>query len=284
MLANRNFNECQPLTWIGRHPVYLAGAIACTHALTLVLTALALAAGATGLVSFFRFDSVAATEGFQIWRYVTYAFVYPDASSYLWTALGLYFLAQFGTEVEKFLGRRSFCCLYGLLILAAPILLALLGLASGRLLYSGAGNAHFAVFLAFCIIYPQAELIFGIEARWAGAALFLVNSLMFLATHDMTSLLVFWSASAVAVLWLMVEGVGRFSFPALAERLAERHARRRFSVVRNPAPPRGRKADESIDPILDKIARQGIGSLTRSERESLERARVALLEKERQNS
>jgi hypothetical protein len=34
---------------------------------------------------------------------------------------------------------------------------------------------------------------------------------------------------------------------------------------------------------LEKIARQGIGSLTRGEREKLERVRAALLEKERRD-
>ena len=54
----------------------------------------------------------------------------------------------------------------------------------------------------------------------------------------------------------------------------------RLRVVRNP--------DEDpvdphriIDPLLEKISRDGLASLTRREREQLERARTALLEKER---
>jgi hypothetical protein len=36
---------------------------------------------------------------------------------------------------------------------------------------------------------------------------------------------------------------------------------------------------ESIDPLLDKIAKHGIGSLTPREREQLEQARAELLKK-----
>ncbi len=38
---------------------------------------------------------------------------------------------------------------------------------------------------------------------------------------------------------------------------------------------------ESIDPLLDKISKHGLGSLTHSERAVLEKARVSLLRKDR---
>jgi hypothetical protein len=36
-----------------------------------------------------------------------------------------------------------------------------------------------------------------------------------------------------------------------------------------------------IDPLLEKISRQGLGSLTRREREQLEKARAMLMEQKR---
>jgi hypothetical protein len=56
--------------------------------------------------------------------------------------------------------------------------------------------------------------------------------------------------------------------------------RPRLRVVKNPD-------DEPVDPhrimdpLLEKISRDGLASLTRREREQLERARAVLLEKER---
>jgi len=45
MIANRNFEQCEPLTWVGRVPVYLSTAIAFAHGVMMVFTALALASG-----------------------------------------------------------------------------------------------------------------------------------------------------------------------------------------------------------------------------------------------
>ena len=39
MIANRNFEQCEPLTWVGRVPVYLSTAIAFAHGVMMVFTA-----------------------------------------------------------------------------------------------------------------------------------------------------------------------------------------------------------------------------------------------------
>ena len=46
---------------------------------------------------------------------------------------------------------------------------------------------------------------------------------------------------------------------------------------------RGRDVHESIDPLLDKISKHGLASLTNSERAVLEKARVSLLRKDRRD-
>ena len=52
-----------------------------------------------------------------------------------------------------------------------------------------------------------------------------------------------------------------------------------FEIVPKPVPTRREEDDisEAADPILDKIAKSGIGSLTPSERRTLDRARNRLL-------
>ena len=52
----------------------------------------------------------------------------------------------------------------------------------------------------------------------------------------------------------------------------------RPTLQSKPAPPRD-DVIESIDPLLDKIAKHGIASLTAREREKLEQARAELLKK-----
>lgn len=289
MIENRNFGNNEPLTWMGRVPVYLATMLAMAHGVTMILFALVSASGFQAwLVNTFSFTAASALLELKVWQFFTYAFI--NAPSIM-TAIQLVMLAVFGQEVEKFLGRRSFAWLYGILIVAAPIIatgLSFLGLPS---FLSGSDTPHFAIFIAFVLIYPNVALLFGILAKWMGIVLFGVYSLQLLAVQAWAPLAIFWGECVVAALWLAQEGVTSVAVLAIPSPLAwwkARRAKRNFHIVPRESRPAPRKekaeppsAYESIDPILDKIARQGIGSLTKAERDKLERARAELLAKER---
>jgi len=275
MIANRNFEECQPLTWVGRFPVYLSTAMAAALALSMALTALAMALVLPlSLLAFSRADFIGR---FFLWQPATYWLVNPPGFFF---ALNLVFFAIFGRDVEKFIGRGSFVWLAVLLVLAAPVFLTAVSFFVPVTAYFGAGGFCFAVFIAFVIIYPRAELFFGVEARWWAAGLLAVNSLIFISGRAWVELELMWWQSFVAAAWLYFEGVRPIELPALpAFRLPVGKKRSNFKVVRS-EPEEDSSVADSIDPILDKIARQGIGSLTKAERDQLERARTALLAKE----
>jgi hypothetical protein len=282
MIANRNYEQCAPLTWVGKVPVYLATAIAAAHGVALILCAFALAGGANGLLAALRFSPESAIGGLQLWQFFTYAFVTTNPNDFLWVALQLFMLAVFGREVEKFVGRASFAWLYGILLLAPPAFLSLVHLIGDfNYPYAGSGTLHFAIFIAFAYIYPRAEIFFGIEARWIALVLVGIYSLMLLAAVQPVNLGLLWLECAVAVLWMMREGVGSFTLPSPSAFFKRKHSERKLKVVRK-EPKNAVEVHESIDPILEKIASRGMSSLTKAERETLERARVALLEKERQ--
>lgn len=280
MIANRNFEHCEPLTWVGRVPVYLATAIAAAHGVTMVLSALAMAAGAQWFFDVFVFSTTDALRGLKLWQFVTYAFVSVDPRQFLWTAIQLFLLAIFGRDVEQYVGRRSFFWMYVTLLLAAPVYYCLLSLTGRSFVYSGSDALHFAIFVAFAALYPRAEIFFGLQARWLAAILLGVNSLQLIAIQQPARLGALLLECAVAVAWMVKEGVGGFSLPSPAGFLQKRHSARRLKVVPKVSDEEP-EVHESIDPILEKIARQGIGSLTRGEREKLEKARAVLLEKER---
>ena len=284
MIANRNYEQCPPLTWVGKVPIYLATAIAAVHGVALILCAFILAGGGRGLLkNVFEFSPDNALGGLHLWQFVTYAFVTTNPNDFLWIALQLFMLAVFGRDVEKFVGRASFAWLYGLLLLAPPVFLSLIHLIGDwNFPYAGSGTIHFAVFIAFAYIYPRAEIFFGIEARWIALVLFGVYSLMLLADSQPVFLGLLWIECAVAVLWMMREGVGSLALPSPAAFFKRQHSQRKLRVLRQEEPPGEVGLHDSIDPILEKIASRGMSSLTRAERETLERARVALLEKERQ--
>jgi len=279
MIANRNFEQCEPLTWVGRVPVYLSTAIAFAHAVMMVFTALALASGAEWFFQILSFSPQSAIGKVHVWQFGTYAFVNRPE---IFTLIQLVLLAFFGRDVEKFIGRRAFAWLYAVLVLAIPVLLSVLsflGVESGS--YSGSDAVHFAIFVAFAMIYPGAEIFFGIQARWIAIALLGIYTLQMLAYRQWISLSILWWECGVSAAWMMREGVRSFSLPSVSTIPVKRPERRSKPARREPE--KEVELYDSIDPILEKIARQGIGSLTRGEREKLERVRAALLEKERRD-
>jgi hypothetical protein len=281
MTSDRNFEYNAPITWVGRVPVYLATVLAGVFTLSVVLTSVALAVGGGDAVAPFIFSYATTIGKWQLWQLVTYALVNPPTSILL--ILQVVMFAWFGAEVEKFLGRKSFAWLCGLLLLAMPALLVVLRFFNIDLQLAGFDALTFSIFLAFALIYPRAQIIFSIEARWIAIGLMALYSLQAVAFRNWTQLIMLWWGLAVAALWLKCEGVASLDTPAISDYLRRKHSERNLKVVRPEKPAKSPEAavHDSIDPILEKIARQGIGSLSRGEREKLERARAALLEKER---
>ncbi|MFA7345891.1 MAG: rhomboid family intramembrane serine protease [Terrimicrobiaceae bacterium] len=270
MIADRNSGNTSPLTWVGSFPVYASTVLAAVHAAAMVATAVAMAVGAEALLQTFQFSSRAVLDHYALWQFVTYAFVHiPDP----WFLLEIYLLVAFGREIEAFLGRNAFLRLYATLLLLPPLALTVAGLAGIPSHLMGSSAVHFAVFIAFATLYPSAQIVFGIQARWIALALFAISALQYLAYSMHTSLLVlFLDCAAAFVAIKILGGEWAFEFP---------RARSRLRVV-EPEKRSGRGIPfASIDAILDKISKSGMGSLTAEERSHLEKARAELLEKDR---
>lgn len=269
MIADRNTS---PLTWVGSFPVYASTILAGVHAGTMVLTALAMAAGAEALIQSFQFSSAAVLQHFALWQFVTYAFIHRPEIPFL---LEIYLLVIFGREIERFLGRNAFLFLYAALLVLPPVALTLAALAGFPSLYAGSSAIHFSIFLAFATLYPGAEVFFSIQAKWMALALLGISILHYLAYSLITSLAVLLLDSIVA--FFMINGFRTgsfFRFPQLFSRPALRILPRENETASG-APA------ASIDAILEKISKSGMGSLTYEERVQLEKARAELLEKDR---
>ena len=278
MIAQRGPDNNGPLTWMGSFPVYASTVLAGLHGLTLILTALAMAAGAEWLLQMFVFSSSAISTDWALWQPVTYAFVHVPP--YWFFLIELYLLVVFGREVEGYLGRRGFLQLYTLLLVGPTLLLTFADLLGWSTTYAGSSALHFGVFVAFALIYPTAEMFFGIQAKWIALALLAINSLQCLALSDYTAMTVLAVDCVVACLFIGFHQ-GRFMI-----RLPEQRARVVPSAV-PPAPKRREVPEEGnvndvIDPILEKISRSGLQSLTVKERERLEQARERLIAKDTQ--
>ncbi len=215
----------------------------------------------------------------SVWQLATYAFVHPP-SGLIWFAIEMYMLFIFGREVERFIGRRAFITLYLILLLAPPLLLSVWGL-SQRTGIGGSSALHFGVFVAFATIYPRVEMFLRIMVKWIALALGAILTLQLFAAHAWPELAVLWLSVGAAFLFIRLHGIGPELewWTSLREKFAPKP---KFTVVPRSTPSRVVEPEnvyESIDPLLDKISKSGINSLTASERRTLDRARNQLLNK-----
>ena len=271
MIADRNSGNTSPLTWVGNFPVYASTVLAAVHAAMMVVTALFMAFGAgTWILATFGFSSSRVLGSFAVWQFATYAFIHPPD---LWFLLEIYLLVVFGKEIESFLGRSAFLKLYAMLLLLPPLVLTAAALAGFPSIYVGSSALHFGVFIAFATLYPTAQIFFSIQARWIALTLLAVSALQCLAYSRMTDLgvLLLDAAAAFATIKIL-SGNWVLELPARSSHLR---------VVEPAREPRPAVPIASIDAILEKISKSGMGSLTAKERAQLERARTELLEKDR---
>ena len=269
--------DYRPVTWMGRFPVDVTTILVAVHVVVAILTCLVVAAGGGAVLNFMLFDSARVLGAGQIWRLATYAFVHSP-SMLLWFAIEMYMLYAFGREVERHIGRRAFILLYAALLLAPTVMLTLWGLGQ-RVGIAGSPALHFAIFIAFAAIYPNVELLLRIQAKWVALALAGISTLQLLAYRDWSAMAVMWLSMAIAFAFIRLRGAG----PELEwwdAMKARWQPKPKFHVVPRTTPRRTVEPEnihESIDPVLEKISKHGINSLTASERRALDRARSRLL-------
>jgi membrane associated rhomboid family serine protease len=263
---------------MGRYPVDVTTILVGSHVAVAVITSI-LVMLRLGVLDYLTFDSAAVLYAGQVWRLFTYAFVHAP-SALLWFAIEMYMLFVFGREVERFIGRRAYLVLYLVLLIVPTAVLTIWGVWQ-RSALAGSSALHFGIFVAFAIIYPRVELFLRIMAKWIALILAGVYTFQLLAYHAWTDLAVVWTSIGAAFLFIELRGAG----PELAwwsNVKARIGPKPKIRVLQRTHARRAAEPDDvyaSIDPILDKISKSGIGSLTANERRQLNRERERLLKK-----
>ncbi|HEX8680119.1 MAG TPA: DUF6576 domain-containing protein, partial [Chthoniobacterales bacterium] len=277
MFGATTSDDYRPVTYVGRYPVDVTTILVAVHALTMIICALLLGARQDWLLRLMQFDSELVLRAGYVWQVVTYAFVHQPS---IWFVIGLVMLFYFGREVERFIGRRAFIFLYAGLLLLPAFVLTIWGLA-GPIRYSDSDALHFGVFVAFAAIYPGVELLFRIQAKWMALVFGVIGVLQYLAANAWPYLAAFLVAVGFALYFIRMRGAGPELgwLTSLKEKVQPKP---KFQVVPRSTPRRTVEPEnvhDSIDPLLDKISKHGINSLTPSERKALDRARNQLLKK-----
>jgi membrane associated rhomboid family serine protease len=286
MWYQQQSEDYRPLFWFSGRPVYANALLVALHVVSFVVCAICVAVlSLPAVVDALTLNPIQVWHG-QVWRLFSYVafdpafFSRPASLWFLWSMIILYFC---GREVEQFVGRRAYLALYAALVLVPAVVLTLVGpvLGLGLSGHLNCAEAIFGVFIAFATIYPGAMPSMWINIPvWVLAWIFFgLSALMDVVYQDYTSMVLLCTASAVGYLGMRWVGAGRglnwltdWMETRRAERLARRHNIRVLTE---------KKSTESLDAILDKISKQGVNSLTSSERAALEKARTKLLDRDR---
>ena len=221
-------------------------------------------------------------QGF-IWQPLTYMLLHTG----IWHILvNLLMLWMFGREVEYFIGPKAFTRLYVMAGLLGGALWMLCNLHnSGPLV--GASAAVLGCVIAFATLFPERELTFlvffilpvTIRAKYM-ALIAIAFDLAPLLTHQTTNVAHLAHLGGAALGYVYIKGLGYGTTPRWLLWLQ--------NMKPQPAPtPSARplSRDEfmrnQVDPILDKISREGMQSLTRQERKILESAKDFLQKQQR---
>ena len=276
MITHRSPENYDPITWVGRVPVYATTIIVALYVVSMVGVAIALASGAEAGLGKLTFNTESVLRGGELWRCLTYAFVNPPDP---WFIISLVMLYIFGRDVEQHLGRKGFVRLYLGFLLLGPSLLLAASLVSRQSLSISQSWANFAVFLSFAALYPGAQLLFQITAKIFALVLLGISVLQLLAGRQWVEMMVLLATAFLAYYAIRHGSALNLDFISRLRPVSNRSKIPRLRVVKNPE-------DETvdphriIDPLLEKISRNGLSSLTRREREQLERARAVLLAKD----
>ncbi len=225
-------------------------------------------------IGYFSVDK--AIYGGQVWRFFTYQFIHAGFLHILFNMIGLYF---FGPLLENWFGSKRFLAFYLVCGVGGAIVATLLGLIPGADIFPvgaalvGASGAIFGILAACAMLFPHQRVMLlfppiPMSMRTMALVFLAIAALSVIAgspnaggqaAHLGGALLGFLLAKYPGPLGL----ADRVSPAAVRDRVQEGQAERKRQ--------RARDTDAEVDRILAKVQAQGLQSLTRGEKKTLNR-------------
>lgn len=236
------------------------------------------------------FGAFLPTDPLQVWRYVTYMFVHVDFWHFLFNMLMLW---MFGSEVADMMGSKNFVGMYffcGIFAAIFSLIMCVLGLSYNPII--GASGALMGIFVAYYKFFPDRMLLmfFFFPMRIKYAMWFMVAIDVFMApSGDGVAHLAHLGGVVGGFIYMRLYNGGFGGLLSKIGKVARNTRGPKFRMddggrSQNEGP-RSRKSSEPIegevfdmdedkrmDEILKKVNREGINSLTDSERQFLLRA------------
>ncbi len=215
-------------------------------------------------------DPQLVTHGhYQYWRIFTYMFVH-DHGSFMHILFNMLTLWMFGTPVAQQMGDKRFWRFYILAgVFAGFCSLLFYAVTRNDAIVIGASGAIFAVMFAFARFFPTSQILlfffFPVSAKYAVLIIGAIE-LMLITSNDHIAHIAHLGGALFAWLYLRWDNGG----DGLFDGWKQWQTRRRWEKARRETE-KMEAVMEDIDPILEKIARHGIQSLSRDEKEKLDR-------------
>ena len=214
------------------------------------------------------------------WQFLSAMFLHASIWQFAGNITVLYFL---GRDIESILGQKHFLYLYFCGAIAGE--LGHLFLMPSTTVLLGASGGVAAIVVAFGTILPELELTNSLffvvpvrlKAKYFSCALFAVGVALIAFDHrGVVGHSAYLGGCCAGWLYAHLLGFGRPSFVqrGLQQRRARMERRRQMSAEEF--------ITAEIDPLLEKIARSGLASLSRRERRTLAEARAKMTEQQPQ--
>ena len=256
----------------------------CVIVVVYAVQVVAEAAGWNGLNPIFALSGRGLRTGF-VWQPLSYIFLHASIWHVLINMLMFWF---FGREVEYFIGPRSFSRLFFLGGLAGAALWLVFNFNSPAQVI-GASAAVLACILAFATLFPERELTLllfffipvTIKAKYM-AAIAVAIDLIPVLTHRETGVANLAHLGGAVLGYAYIKWLGYGAMPWWLRWWETAKAKLRWR--RGPEKrvlSREEFLHDEVDPILEKISREGMQSLTKRERKILESAKDLMQKQQR---
>ncbi len=292
-MARYMSRDTEPLFKWGRLPIYLTTIFAALLAVGFLLSAVLKSAHSPWL------NALTFTAPVRSWTGWLSALSYPLVSEVnFFTPLSIICFYWWALGIESHLGRAPLARLLGILVLLPVAFVSVLSLSGfGGSVLAGQYFLTAGLLVAFATLYPNTEWAGWVPFKYLAFACILCGSLMFIAEQHWLEAADLWLV-CIATFFFMRHAIeqefddagsgGGFNLAARLRRWFQRKPKFRV-VPRTKATLSSIASDDDdddeleneLDTLLDKIAKNGLSSLSSNERARLELAREQLLKKER---